>query len=106
RFVKSVEKDPLFQKATADLNPKKLAYFLQERGGRHIAGAMLDKAKELQQQTQANIQKAKELQQKTKANLQKPTRNTVQNVALEDAPVTRPRSKTQPSGSKPKLPNL
>lgn len=91
-FVKGIEKDPLLQKATADLNPGKLAYFLQEQGGRHIASALLDKAQEIQRKTEANLKKA--------------AQKTAQNVASEDAPVARPRSRTQPAGPKPKHPKL
>lgn len=89
RFLNGVEKEPLFQKATADLNPGKLAYFLQNQGSRHIAGAMLDKAREIQQKTEENLKKA--------------ALQATQKAIKEDVPVTRPRSKTQPAGPKPKL---
>ena len=95
RFVKGIEKAPLFQKVTADLNPRKLTYFLENQGGRHIAGAMLEKAREIQQKTEENLKKAA-LQEK--AALQ-----AAQKSIKEDVPVTRPRSKTQPAGPKPKL---
>ena len=89
RFVKGIEKAPLFQKATADLNPRKLTYFLENQGGRHIAGAMLEKAREIQQKTEENLKKA--------------ALQAAQKSIKEDVPVTRPRSKTQPAGPKPKL---
>ena len=89
RFVNGIEKEPLFQKATADLNPRKLAYFLENQGGRHIAGAMLEKAREIQQKTEENLKKA--------------ALQAAQKTIKEDVPVTRPRSKTQPAGPKPKL---
>ena len=89
RFVNGIEKAPLFQKATADLNPRKLAYFLENQGGRHIAGAMLEKAREIQQKTDENLKKA--------------ALQAAQKSIKEDVPVTRPRSKTQPAGPKPKL---
>ena len=95
RFVKGIEKAPLFLKVTADLNPRKLTYFLENQGGRHIAGAMLEKAREIQQKTEENLKKAA-LQEK--AALQ-----AAQKSIKEDVPVTRPRSKTQPAGPKPKL---
>ena len=89
RFVKGIEKAPLFQKVTADLNPRKLTYFLENQGGRHIAGAMLEKAREIQQKTEENLKKA--------------ALQAAQKSIKEDVPVTRPRSKTQPAGPKPKL---
>ena len=89
RFVNGIEKAPLFQKVTADLNPRKLAYFLENQGGRHIAGAMLEKAREIQQKTEENLKKA--------------ALQAAQKSIKEDVPVTRPRSKTQPAGPKPKL---
>ena len=98
RFVNGIEKEPLFQKATADLNPRKLAYFLENQGGRHIAGAMLEKAREIQQKTEENLKKAALQAAQKKAALQ-----AAQKSIKEDVPVTRPRSKTQPAGPKPKL---
>ena len=89
RFVNGIEKEPLFQKATADLNPRKLAYFLENQGSRFIAGAMLEKAREIQQKTEENLKEA--------------ALQAAQKTIKEDAPVTRPRSKTQPAGPKPKL---
>lgn len=98
RFVKGIEKAPLFQKVTADLNPRKLTYFLENQGGRHIAGAMLEKAREIQQKTEENLKKAALQAAQKKAALQ-----AAQKSIKEDVPVTRPRSKTQPAGPKPKL---
>ena len=98
RFVNGIEKAPLFQKATADLNPRKLTYFLENQGGRHIAGAMLEKAREIQQKTEENLKKAALQAAQKKAALQ-----AAQKSIKEDVPVTRPRSKTQPAGPKPKL---
>ena len=89
RFVNGIEKEPLFQKATADLNPRKLAYFLENQGSRFIAGAMLEKAREIQQKTEENLKKA--------------ALKAAQKAIKKDVPVTRPRSKTQPAGPKPKL---
>ena len=71
------------------MNPRKLAYFLENQGGRHIAGAMLEKAREIQQKTEENLKKA--------------ALQAAQKSIKEDVPVTRPRSKTQPAGPKPKL---